>query len=139
VPGQGAELDHAAQAAALGQAHRQVRQALLLAGVEHRQHMRMVELREQPRLAYEPLLEPRIVVDRDHLERDAPPQPFVHGLVDDPDASSGDAPHDAVTGEDLPRLEFGHHLRLPRERPRPLSPTDRPLRIGKGSPTAGMR
>ena len=64
--------DHRTQVGALDEAHHDVEQAALVAGVEDRDHVRMVDRGGDPRLAPEALAEALVarVLREDQLERD---------------------------------------------------------------------
>ena len=86
------------QVAALDQAHRDDQLAVLLAGVEDRHHVGVVEAGGEAGLAQEALAEALVVgeVAGDHLQRHRPVERQVRRPVDDPHPAARDQRVDAV-------------------------------------------
>ena len=91
-----------AQVVAVDEAHREVEQPVLLARLEHRQDVGVIDRGGQPRLGDEALAEARLArpVGGDQLERDRAAERLVGRLVDDPHPAAADEPQDPVAGDD---------------------------------------
>ena len=87
------------------EAHRDVQHAVRLAGVVHRDHVRVVERARRPRLAEEPLAELLLAGDLrgNDLQRDLPPQADVLGAVHHAHPAATDDLLDLVAGDLRPR------------------------------------
>ena len=100
-------LDHAAQVAPLDQAHRQIQEAALVAGVIHLHDVRVLQRCRQSGLPLEPLPEPRVVGEgrRDQLQRALAVERQVMGSVDHAHPATTDLGLDPVPGEDRARAD----------------------------------
>ena len=85
-------------------AHDEERDAVRLAGVQHGDHVRVLDRRRAARLAQEALLRLRVVeqLRSDDLERHGSPERDLVGAIHDAHAAAPDDVVDPVPGEDAP-------------------------------------
>ncbi len=94
---------HRAQVDAVDEAHHEVEDAVLLAGVVHVDDVRVVHGGGDLRLAHEPLAELRVVGELrgDDLHRDAPSERELRRLVDDAHPAARGQPFETAAAEDV--------------------------------------
>jgi hypothetical protein len=101
-------LDDRGQGLSVDELHGIVMHAVLAADGEDRHDAGVVQVRRGPRLVVEALELPRVERrrERQHLERHAPSQGHLLGLVDDPHAPLAELAHDPEVANPLrkPRL-----------------------------------
>ena len=123
-------LDQAAQVDAVDEPHRQIELPALLARVVHRDHVRVLDLRGEPGLALEALLE--AVVGRQprrhHLQRSLAVECQMAGAIHNAHSPAADHLVDPVAGEGRARGQRVVFVRL--------GPRCRRVRHRRGSPAA---
>ena len=99
--------EEAPQVRAVDEAHRDVEDALLLAGRVHRDHVRVIQGRRELRLADEALAEVVAVGQRlaDHLQRDGPTERNLGGPVDHAHAATANFRFDPEVAQDRTRRQ----------------------------------
>jgi hypothetical protein len=103
-----------AQVVARDVAHRDVGDAVLLAGVVDGDHVRVIDRRRDLRLAHEPRAHRRILqqAGRDHLQRDRPVERQLRRSVHDAHAAPTCDLFDSVSGKDVAGGESTHRVQV---------------------------